>query len=92
MKFNIFASMLYGGDILGPLVITGDDGFGDSPAFTIAEVVELRDHIFENLQAILRIVNPSGLYTVGIRTPWRDPEDLIIYEITAEENKKTKGE
>lgn len=92
MKFNIFASMLRGGDILGPLVITGDDGFGDAPAFTIAEVVELRDHIFEVLQAILRMINSSGLYTVGIRVPWRDPEDLIIHEITTKGIKRTKGE
>lgn len=88
---NLLASMLYGGTILGPMIITGDDGFGDAPALTMAEIVDLRDSILGHLQQLVSRGFRGAAYTLKLCAPWRE-NDPIIYNITAKKRTASKGE
>lgn len=91
MSPNLLASILYGGVILGPMIITGDDGFGDAPALTMAEIVDLRDSILGPLQRLANRGFIGGAYTLKLCAPWRE-NDPIIYNITATKRTASKGE
>lgn len=88
---NPLASMLYGGDLLGPMLITGDNGHGDAPALTMAEIVDLRDSILGHLQRLVCRGFRGAAYTLKLCAPWRE-NDPIIYNITATKRTASKGE
>lgn len=88
---NLLASMLYGGTVFGPMLITGDNGHGDGPALTMAEIVDLRDSILGHLQQLVIRGFRGAAYTLKLCAPWRE-NDPIIYNITATKRTASKGE